>query len=130
MIILLTPIFRIKRFFSNFLVNFRREIIETSIALLSFITQNAPPMRRMKTMMSALPTNPSKRAENICQVWGWLSTEWKESGRITVLVVPSGKIFCALLYSPPSTSHEETAAITIKEKIMTNVCGNFSFEAI
>ena len=46
----------------------RKAIIETSIALLSFIIQNAPPISSMNIIISDLATNPSNRAEKTCHV--------------------------------------------------------------
>ena len=53
-----TPIFRISGLLSIFRAFRRKLTVPISKALLSFTIQNAPPMIRIKTMMSALSTKP------------------------------------------------------------------------
>ena len=53
-----TPIFRISGFVSIFRAFRRKLTVPISKALLSFTIQNAPPIIRMKTIISALSTKP------------------------------------------------------------------------
>ena len=53
-----TPILRKKRLLSILQVRCRKLTVPMSKALLSLTIQNAPPMIRMKTIISALSTNP------------------------------------------------------------------------
>ncbi len=46
------------------------------------------------------------------------------------LVLPSGNTFWVRVYSPPETNHDAMAAMTMSEKTMTNVWGNFLFDAM
>ena len=68
-----TPINFTNLNFSSFLEYFKNERIPTSIALLSFIIQKAPPISKINAIMFDVFTKPSKRAEKICHVCAELS---------------------------------------------------------
>ncbi|OPZ54033.1 MAG: hypothetical protein BWY89_01648 [Bacteroidetes bacterium ADurb.BinA012] len=67
------PMALITPLFPSFSVKRSTDPMATSMALLSFMIQNAPPMMSMNTIMSALSTNPSNRAEKTCHVCGFFS---------------------------------------------------------
>ncbi len=99
-------------------VNLSSSFMATSIDLLSFIIQKAPPIISMKTMISALSTNPSKRAENTCHVWGLLPVYPNDPGITTSLSTPL-TVTDSLANSPPGMIHVRIAQNTTILKTIT-----------
>ena len=117
MMILLTPSLRIIPICSSFWVERKKEKIPTSIALLLFIIQKAPPMIRIKAIIPACFSNPLKRAENTCHVCGLFATSWNESFTITVRSTPLTSTD-SRAYSPPGIIQVRIAQIIMIENTM------------
>ena len=73
---LLTPTFRKKACCCIRWVFSRKSQMPRLMASVSFITQKAPPIIRMKTMMLEVRSNPLKKAVKTCHVCGAGSTRW------------------------------------------------------